>query len=133
VILLDTHVLIWLDEGSGRLGRIGRQSIDEAYQLDEVAVSAISFWEVAMLVAKGRLRVEADLAAWRDELIGMGLREIPVTGAVGIAAAQLAGFHGDPADRLIAATTLSHAATLMTADDKLLGWQGPVQTQDARL
>jgi PIN domain nuclease of toxin-antitoxin system len=132
VIVLDTHVLIWLDEGNTRLGEISRQSIQDAYKGDQVAVSAISFWEVAMLVEKGRLRVEADLAAWKDELLDMGLRELPVTGAVGILAAQLPAFHGDPADRLIAATALAHAATLVTADERLLGWSGPFQREDAR-
>jgi PIN domain nuclease of toxin-antitoxin system len=132
VIVLDTHVLIWLDEGNTRLGEISRQSIQDAYKGDQVAVSAISFWEVAMLVEKGRLRVEADLAAWKDELLDMGLRELPVTGAVGILAAQLPAFHGDPADRLIAATALAHAATLVTADERLLGWSGPIQREDAR-
>ena len=132
MIVLDTHVLIWLDEGNARLGEISRQSIQDAYKGEQVAVSAISFWEVAMLVEKGRLRVEADLAAWRDELLDMGLRELPVTGAVGILAAQLPAFHGDPADRLIAATALAHAATLFTADERLLGWSGPIQREDAR-
>ncbi len=132
MIVLDTHVLIWLDQGNARLGEISRQAIQDVYKGGEVAVSAISFWEVAMLVEKGRLRVDADLAAWRDELLDMGLKELPVTGSVGILAAQLSAFHGDPADRLIAATALSHAATLLTADERLLGWSGPVQRQDAR-
>ena len=89
MIVLDTHVLIWLDQGNARLGEISRQAIQDVYKGGEVAVSAISFWEVAMLVEKGRLRVDADLAAWRDELLDMGLKELPVTGSVGILCLRL--------------------------------------------
>ena len=120
MILLDTHVLVWLDEGSPRLGKRARKTIDKSFEESEVMVSAISFWEIAMLVRKNRLRLETDLAVWRDELIRLGLVELEVTGDIGIKAAGLTPFHGDPADRFIAATALQHSLTLVTADKRLL-------------
>lgn len=120
VILLDTHVLIWLDEASSRLGTRALQQIDTAFSVGEVTVSAISFWEVGMLIQKGRIRMDMDLSVWRKDLLDQGVVEIPVSGEIAIKAAALETFHGDPADRLIAATALMHSLTLVTADDKLL-------------
>ena len=85
-----------------------------------------------MLVARGRLSMTVQLATWRRELLDKGLVEIPVNGAIGIAAAQLRGFHGDPADRLIAATALTMDAALATADEKILAWRSKVRRWDAR-
>ena len=120
MILLDTHVLVWLAEGSPRLGRNTVKIIDKALRADGVMVSAISFWEVAMLVEKARLTVALDVAAWRKDLIENGLVELPVTGEIGIKAAGLESISGDPADRIIAATALQHSLKLVTADKKLL-------------
>ena len=131
MILLDTHVLVWLDEASPRLGSIAIAQIDAAFQEGEVAVSAISFWEVAMLVEKGRIRMEMDLGVWRNDLLEQGVIELPVSGEIGIKAAGFEPFHGDPADRLIAATALQHSLTLITADEKLLNCKLSVKRQDA--
>lgn len=65
MILLDTHVLVWLAEDSAELGRRASRSTDVALGHDEVFVAAISFWEIAMLAAKGRLRLEITPAATR--------------------------------------------------------------------
>lgn len=122
MILLDTHVLIWMDAGSSRLGSKALQAIDMALGEEELLVSAISFWEVSMLCAKGRLRIDQDLVQWRAELLAGGLREIPITGGVGIRANQLESFHGDPADRLIVSSALTEGATVATADREILMW-----------
>lgn len=123
VILLDTHVLLWLRVGNARLGPRARQAIDEAWQAGEVCVSAISFWEVALLIEKGRVRFPEDVSLWRQEQLAKGMVEIPVSGAIGIRAALLAGFPRDPADRLIVATTLE-GHRLVTADERILAWPG---------
>lgn len=131
MILLDTHVLVWLAEGSSRLGEATKAIIDTAFHADGAMVSAISFWEVGMLVKKGRLSLDMDLAAWRSDFIGHGLIELPVTGEIGIKAAGLEPVHGDPADRLIAATALQHSLTLVTADKSLLKAKLAVKRVDA--
>jgi len=129
--LLDTHALIWLDQDDPALGSEARKRADLALQQGKLAVSAISFWETAMLVAKGRLTMTLPATAWRRDLLGLGLVEIPVDGDIGIAAAQL-DLYGDPADRLIVATAQLKGATLLTADQPLLQWDNTLVRFDAR-
>jgi PIN domain nuclease of toxin-antitoxin system len=132
VILLDTHVLIWLDEANPRLGSKASKAIDDAFTAGTLMVSAISFWEVGTLVEKGRLRLEIELGAWRQDFFRQGLIELPVSGEIAIKAASLSSFHGDPADRLIAATALVNSLTLLTADERLLRTELALLKLDAR-
>lgn len=133
MILLDTHSLIWLRQGSDHLGEKARQTIDEAYQDNNLAVSAISFWEVGMLHAKRRIRLGVDLRAWRQRLCEQGLIEIAIDGSIGLEAAALHDFHGDPADRLIVSTALLRQCSLVTADQRILAWTGDVARVNASL
>lgn len=132
VILLDTHTLIWLDAGLNKLGVKAREHLDSALVDERLSVSAISFWEISMLINKGRLQLDLDMHQWRSELLASGLRELAVTGAIGIEAACMEQFHGDPADRLIVATAINENALLVTADAAILDWHGPVKCLDAK-
>ena len=76
-----------------------------------------------MLKEKGRLRFPEDIAMWRREQIEQGIAELPVDGEIGIRAAALRAFHGDPADRIIVATALG-GHRLVTADRRILEWPG---------
>ena len=131
MILLDTHVMLWLRLGERELGTRARVEIDRAWQSGEVAVSAISFLEVAMLKAKGRIRFPEDVALWRREQLAQGMFEIAVDGEIGTQAVGLADFHADPADRLIVATELP-GHVLATADERILDWICNVNLLDAR-
>ena len=131
MLLLDTHALVWGRIGDARLGRRARDRIERAAQTGEAAVSAITFWELAMLHDKGRLRIFADIRSWRATLLDEGLTEIPVFGDIGIRASSLANFHPDPADRIIVATALE-GHQLVTADERILDWPGDVMRLDAR-
>ncbi|MCY4564569.1 MAG: type II toxin-antitoxin system VapC family toxin [Gammaproteobacteria bacterium] len=122
-MLLDTHVLLWLRVGEQKLGPRARREIERAWRSDEVCVSAISFWEIAMLQQRGRIGLRSEIEPWRREQLREGIVEIPIDGQVGIRAAGLAGFHADPADRLIVATALD-GHRLVTADRRILGWAG---------
>ena len=122
MILLDTHVLLWLDSDSPQLGAQARQVIQEAWQADEVAVSAISFWEAAMLQQRGRVALTTTPTTWRDDWQAAGLRELPLNGSIALAAVTLQDFHADPADRFITATALEHNALLISADQAILNW-----------
>ncbi len=126
MIILDTHVLLWLRLDNDRLGASARDAIGAAWRSDGVCVSAISFWEVAMLRAKGRITFPEDVGRWRDEQLAQGMVEIPVSGAIGIRATLLSDLHADPADRLIVATALE-GHRLVTADERILAWPGNVE------
>jgi PIN domain nuclease of toxin-antitoxin system len=132
--VLDTHSLVWLDQADPAMGSIARSTADQALRSGRLAVSAMSFWEVAMLLAKGRLVMRAPLAPWRRDLLTRwGLLEYSVTGETALAAVELSSFHADPIDRLIIATAQDHGARLLTADRQILAWPGRLDRQDARV
>lgn len=131
VILLDTHAAIWFATDSDLLGKTSRDLADQALLDERLVVSAISFWEVALLTSKGRLQIGRSPSELRLRLIDAGVTELPVTGPISILAVELEHLHGDPADRFIAATSVIHGATLMTADGELLRWPHKIQRQDA--
>lgn len=133
MLLLDTHVLVWLDEGSSRLGETALQIINESLTSGQLGVATISFWEIAMLIEKQRLVMKTELDVWRSDLLQTGLLEISLRGTTAIRAGQLQLFHGDPADRMIVASAIENGATLMTADEKILSWNQFHQKIDARL
>ena len=85
-----------------------------------------------MLVNRGRIVVDPSIDQWRLRVLGLGVQEIPLTGDIAMAAVHLADLHGDPADRIIVATGVATGATLVTADDRILGWPGSLKRQDAR-
>lgn len=104
--------------------------IDRALQSNELAVSAISFWEMEMLQRKQRIDFDYTVGLWRRHLMQEGLVEIPVDGETAIRAASLTGFHNDPADRFIVATAMA-GHQLVTADRLILDWPGTLSTLDA--
>ena len=130
MILLDTHTALWLRAGDPKLGPAARAAIERAWQAAEVAMSAMSFWEMAMLREKGRIEYPEDMGQWRLEELGQGLIEIPVDGEIGIRANNLADFHADPADRIIVATAMN-GYQLVTADRRILDWSGGLRRVDA--
>lgn len=122
MIVLDTHVLIWwaaheLTELSSK----ARKAIDRELEEGSIAVSSISAWELAMLVAAGRLSLTMDVAAWLNNVAQIeALRFVPVDNEIAVASTRLPGeFHKDPADRIIVATARKIAAPLLTADRKI--------------
>jgi PIN domain nuclease of toxin-antitoxin system len=121
-LLLDTHALVWLDAGSNRLSDNAIRAIDNALAQHQLCVSAISFWEIGMLIEKQHLSLPMPLTTWRTELIQKGLQEVAVNGSIAMLAAELSEFHGDPMDRLIVATALANNMTLCSADNKILDW-----------
>jgi len=112
--------VVWYAAGI-QLKAAAMRAIGEAIQGDGALVSAISAWEIGMLLAKGRLIVKSDETYIRDLFSRQGLVEEPVTASIAELAARLPGdFHGDPADRIIVATAAERSATLVTRDDRIL-------------
>lgn len=123
-LLLDTHALVWLLEGNERLGSESRALINAAAHADGLYVSAITPWEIAMLVSKGRLSFAQEIGEWlRCALSLPGIRMVPLSVEISVASTQLPGdFHADPADRIIVATSRHLGATLVTEDKLILAY-----------
>jgi len=132
VILLDTHVLAWMDTDDRKMGRRTRTLIAREWDKGQVAVAAISFWEIGSLADRGRIKLPVSVAAWREELLAAGLAEIHLDGDIALRSLELQGLAPDPADRMIAATALACRATLVTADERLLDWEHALPRHDAR-
>lgn len=134
-VVLDTHALVWMVSADSQLGRKSRAAINAAARTGEAYVSAITPWEIAMLVAKGRLAFTQDAKNWLDTALTLpGIRLEALSVDIAVASSRLPGEpHGDPADRIIAATARALNATLVTADARLLayGRAGHLLTQDA--
>jgi PIN domain nuclease of toxin-antitoxin system len=130
VILLDTHAAIWILRDDAALGKKARSLAIRALDDGELAISAISFWEIALLIARHRLRSLDDPNETRRLMMQTGIRELPLTGDIAVLAVQL-NLHGDPADRFIAATAIANGATLMTADERLLSWRSKLRRVNA--
>ena len=132
LILLDTQALLWLSLGSERLGPSADRAARAAWRAGDLHVSAISFWEVVLLVRKNKLALARPVSEWREELLDAEIRELTVDGEIGCLAEGLAGLNKDPADRLITATAMLRQAALLTSDRDLLRWPGPVERINAR-
>lgn len=118
MVVVDTHVLIQDALEPKRLSRDARQAMGGAH--GPLAAAGITLWEIAMLIAKGRLRVAADAAEFIDDLVeARAVRILPVTPRIAVLAQSDALKQGDPADRLIAATAIAHGAPLVSADSQL--------------
>ena len=137
MILLDTHVLIWAVEGDQRLGAKAAAAIEEARRSDRIGVSAITPWEIALLVERGRLRLALDVGAWMDTALGtQGVDLLPIEPAIAVDSVRLPGeFHADPADRLIIATARHWRILLVTADQAIADYAagGYLRVIDAAL
>ena len=122
LLLLDTHVLVWSVENNPRLGVQSKQEINRAAREQRVAVSAITPWEIGLLVSKGRLQLNADVMQWiRAALDKPGVQLAPLEPEIAVASTRLPWeMHPDPADRILVATARHLGATLVTADQTLL-------------
>ncbi len=132
-VVLDTNALVWAFEGDKALGSRAAHSIDHAVLDGAAHVSAISFWELALKIRKGKFSLARPLANWRASILRLGVREVAIDGMIGISANELQNIHDDPADRLILATALALGASLATSDARLLAWKGPLVCIDARV
>lgn len=123
VIVLDTHVLVWWAAGmTDKLGRAAVRVLDSAQGKDaSILVSAISAWEIAVLIEKGRLVLAMDVEEWLSHIAALPeVRFVPVDRHTAVQSVRLPGtFHADPADRLIVATARRLNLPLVTADEQI--------------
>ncbi len=120
MVLLDTHALIFDAVARGQLTKRAQRTIDLAADEGALACSDVSLWEVAMLVAKGRIDLGGDTEAFLSDAVqARGMTVLCITPEIAVMATSERFAHGDPADRIIGSTALVHGATLITADERL--------------
>jgi PIN domain nuclease of toxin-antitoxin system len=122
LLLLDTHVVVWLVFGESMLGSRARKAIKQAALDERVRVSAITPWEIGVLVSKGRIDLHQDALQWTQSALRLpGVKLADLSPEIAVASTRLPWeIHGDPADRILAATARHLGATLVTADRQLL-------------
>lgn len=125
MILLDTHAWIWWLSNPERLPAAAAARISEALREDAIGLSAISVWELAMLVECGRLSMDRSVDAFVAQTEALPfVHLIDIDARIAVASVRIELPHRDPADRIIAATARLLDATLITADRKLLDQPG---------
>lgn len=121
-MLLDTHVVHWWSAEPERVSAPARKALEAA---DELAVAAISWFELAWMARHERITLNVPIRSWLEGLAAQ-VRTLGVTPAIADAAVALpASFPGDPADRLIYATAVTHDVRLVTKDRALLDHPHP--------
>jgi PIN domain nuclease of toxin-antitoxin system len=131
VIVLDTHALVWMLEGKSLLGRRAAVLANRALAADRLWTSAVTFWELSLLIRRNRVRLDVSPDEFRLKVLSLGIQEAALSGDIAIAAARLGNVVKDPADCFIAATALAQHGKVITADARLLE-TGVVEVIDAR-
>ena len=123
MVLLDTHIWVWLNQGGGGVSDATRSHVAEAAGRGEAWVSVISVWEVALLEAKGRIGLTLPLSEWVTRALAPPLRLAPLTPEIAVESGRLPPpFHSDPADRILTATARLEGLTLVTRDRRILAY-----------
>jgi PIN domain nuclease of toxin-antitoxin system len=121
-VLLDTHVIHWWSAEPDRISRAATRALNDA---DELAVAAISWFELAWLANRERIIVTIPIRSWLEQF-AREVRTVGITPAIADTAVSLpSSFPGDPADRLIYATAIEHGWRLITKDRKLRAHRHP--------
>ena len=124
MIVLDTHIWVWWVHGDAQLTSSQVRLIEEA-ESDTIGISAISCWEIAKLVERGRLELPRTLGEWIEQALNYpGVELIGLSPEIAIASTRLPGhFHRDPADQIIVATARVKECALVTSDRRIARYE----------
>lgn len=124
MILLDTHIWVWLADESERLTALRRRILED-HRADGLGVSAISCWEVAKLIEYDRLKLACAIEEWMEDALTLpGIQLIELTPRIAITSTKLPGkFHRDPADQIIVATAQVYDLAVLTEDEKIMKYE----------
>lgn len=125
MILLDTHAWVWWLTEPKKLSKVAQRAISQTQRDSDIGISTMSCWEVAMLVAKNRLAFTIDVEQWIEEALALPtVRFLDLSVKIAVRSSRLPGeLHGDPVDRILAATAIEHACPLVTKDERLRSYQ----------
>ena len=125
ILLLDTHLLLWAAGAPERLSDEARQMISDAES--EFWFSAASLWEISIKNGLGRADFRVEPHLFRRGLLNNGYLELPITGQHAIGTGQLPPIHKDPFDRILVAQATAEGALLLTTDEQVAAYPGPVR------
>jgi len=123
-VILDTHVLLWSLLQPEELTEETKSKVEQEHKKQNLLVSSISLWEIAMLSHKKRIHIFEPIKNFLssiEEISGINICEISAEVAAESILLQN-NFHGDPADRIIVSTARVYSATLLTRDKQILHW-----------
>jgi PIN domain nuclease of toxin-antitoxin system len=116
---------LWLLESPTKIALPARTALEAA---DELVLSVASVWEIAIKVNLGKLTVRRGIEAARQEMLtAIGARELAITSAHALAAANLPPLHRDPFDRILIAQTIVEGLVLVTADEAVRQYRAPIE------
>jgi PIN domain nuclease of toxin-antitoxin system len=121
-LLLDTHIALWLDTGDDHLRSSTRALIDDCWQKGgTIFMSAVTAWEIALLVDTGRIALDLPVETWIERFLGRpGIEAVPLGHRAASRAYRLHHLeHRDPADRFLIATAIELACPLVTYDERI--------------
>jgi PIN domain nuclease of toxin-antitoxin system len=122
MLVLDTHALIWAHAGI-RIPKKVAKRIATAGRANQLVISAITPWEIALGVHRGRIKIAGDVLEWiADALDALSAVVAPLEPAIAVDAVALSWDHADPSDRIIVATARRLGASLVTADMAILAF-----------
>ena len=123
-LVLDTHVLLWSLLTPNQLSKDVKHQITLAQEENNLIICSISLWEIAMLSSKKRINIYEPINDFLKSISDInGLIAHDISPEIAAQSVSLTdNFHGDPADRIIVATTKINGATLLTRDRKILDW-----------
>ena len=119
MILLDTHVLVWLTSEPAKLSKHAVSAVLRASRGGGIAISAITIWELGWLASHGRLQPTGTVEAYLEE-VSSRVAVLPITTKVAALANLFStDYASDPCDRIIGATALAEGIALVTKDEKI--------------
>jgi len=124
-LLLDTQLLVWAAGQSTRLPAAALKELRDP--ANELVFSVVSIWEISIKAALGREDFRVNPRRLRQGLLDNGYLELPITGEHAVTIEGLPRLHKDPFDRMLLAQAVAEGMTLLTTDEKLGQYPGPVR------
>ncbi len=124
-LLLDTHLLVWSAWTPKKISSVARTLINN--RDNELYFSAVNMWEIAIKQRLGKGDFQVDIHLFRRGLLDNGYNELSISSDHAIATRMLPDIHKDPFDRILIAQAMVEGITLLTADEEIAKYPGPIR------